>query len=229
MAISNWEFTIAPTENANIQVLLTSTSPYVGTGSLRIRDLGTAVTAGVAVHLPASGTQSGLSRGKIRTILQKQTGNGYRDHGMYFLATSNNPWRLHTKGYAVRFPDGGTSFEVIKFTNGLSDSSQFEVLETFTNDISHPVLNITAPIVCEVAWTGGRTAEEAGSISLTIRYKQNSVNFGEMITLTPTIVDGNLPVYYGQGEGLYTRSTDASEPLYGLFDQTRISTYPLSW
>jgi hypothetical protein len=231
MALSDWTYYIVTQEGgpspSDISVFLDAGSPLVDTRSLAVVDAGEPLLAAFAIRPNSDTFDVGLSHGKIRTILQKKTGNGFRDSGIYFLSNHLDPTGEGARCYFLDICDGATNIKLRKAENGLLDCSEISTLQVFSDSILIPISNTADPVVCEVEWISGLFIPVLGGTQITVRFWQGSIDFEDMVSLPP-FLDTVDPLSVSNSEGLYARSRSAIEPLDALFDNTRISKFDIT-
>ncbi len=219
MSFADWIFYSRTTENvipSNIVFLSESITPLVGSGSLRIRDLGSPTRATVAL-LPDSLTfDSRIESGRIRTIFLKETGIGFEDQGIFFLSQGVNPLHDEVEVYGVHYPSGSSYVRLTRFTNGLHDTAG-----TILGTYAVPYTGLEEPIVLEVQWEGGILSTYSGYTKIQIRFGSNTTNFGNLVDL-PIFLDTSTPLFTGTSPGLFVRSRSSLEPLNSVIDMTSI-------
>lgn len=219
MSFSDWEFFSRVTEQtipSNIQILSETGNPLADSASLNIADSGAPARATVAATLKGLLFPTILTSGRIRTIFERKTGSGFRDQGLYFLASGRNPTLDGVTGYTAHLIDGSTTLRVSKFTNGLHDITGFTTLQSFTTATT----GSDEDVLLESEWFGGFIADFNGFTQIETRFVHNTIDFDNLIDLS-TIEDNSSPYTIGYA-GVWARSRNSSEPLDALVDNTTV-------
>lgn len=223
MSFSDWTFHTTTTGPiSDFVTYLDFSTPFVGSGSLLLNAIGASDAATVAFHPDTSSFDTGFSFGRIQTVFEKKTGNAFRDNGIYFLCNASNPLAGGTTGYFVAVYDGAQVIRVYKFTEGIhGNNSGLQLLHTFTNSVSTPIPNSTAPCVLQVDWFSGGLISLYGGVKISVSFKHNTTDFNQLIAFGD-VIDSSSPFTGGAGEGLFCRSRSSSESLAAKFDETSI-------
>lgn len=232
MAFEDWEFLTNTTEGgpspSDISIDIDSILPLAGTGSLEILDAGQPLNSAFAAHPKTSLFDIGHNYGKVRSIIKKDVGLGFRDSGIFFMCDSPDPTLSGSRFYFLEIADGATNIKVKKATNGLLDEGNVTLLQGYVDSPSVPMPNNAAEVVCEVEWLSGLFLPSLGGVQIKIRFWQNSINFNDMVELSPIVLDTTDPVVFSQREGIYARSRNSLEPLNAKFDDTRITRFDIT-
>lgn len=186
-------------------------------------DGGQPLGSAAITHLETANFEVGLPQGKIRTILKKDVGNGFRSSGIFFLSDTPDPTLTGSRCYFLEILDGATNIRLNKANNGLLDQSNVTLLQAYVDTPSVPIPNSASEVVCEVEWLAGIFTPFLGGVQIKVRFWNNSTDFNDMVELSPTVIDSTLPIVYGQREGLFARSRSSTEPMDAKFDNTRVT------
>ena len=227
MSFQDWLFYTRITENivaSNIHLENENISPPQGTGSLRVRDSGAPAVATVAFVPNPYLFDDRIEVGRIHTIFRKRTGSGFQDSGLFFLSQGSDPTRDNISLYAVYFSNGTTTVRLMKYPNGLHNYADGILLQSYTV----PFSGLQEDVVIEAEWQGGILTRTTGYTSIQIRYGSNTVNFNNLVNLSPVIHDSTNLLFTGTSPGVFVRSRHQSEPLNAVVDTTEIYRKNLS-
>lgn len=223
MAHADWTFHTRDTgPTATFSTFIDFSTPFVGAGSLVIDATGLPNESTVAAHPVIDATDAGFSSGRIQTILEKKTGSGFREHGVYFLSNNHNPLVDGAACYSVIVCDGATSVRIQKNSDGIHGLNPgTSTLQTYSDSPSIPIPNVTAPSVLRVDWFAGGLVDLYGGTRIVVSFWHNSTDFNDLMSFTE-FIDADTPLTAGVSEGIFTRSRSSSEVVNGKFDNTSI-------
>lgn len=221
MSFSDWIFYQRVTENidpSNIVIESEIAVPLVGNASLYILDRGAPAIGTVVCMLNPLLFDNKIECGRIHTLFKKKTGSGFEDQGLFFLSQGSDPTRDNVALYAVYYTTGSTTVRLMKYPNGLHNFSDGVLLHNYTV----PFSGSTEPVALEVEWQAGLLNRNTGYTQMQVRYGSNTLDFGNLLDLTPVVHDITNSLFTGNGPGVFVRSRHQSEPLNSLIDNTAI-------
>lgn len=219
MSFPDWIFHSRVTEAtipSNIEIATENSDPLLGLTSLRIQDLGAPALATVVLFADPLFFDTKIELGRIRTTFRKNAGLGFQDHGVFFLSSGNNPLHNEVSTYAAHYSSGGTTVRVTRFTNGLHDTEG-----TLLHSYTVPFSGSDEAIVIEMIVEAGLLTRLNGYTKITVRFGSSTTNFGNLLTLSPSITDSLNPLFTGTC-GMFVRSRGITEPLNARIGATEI-------
>lgn len=220
MALEDWSFYTRTDPFASTDFLIetSSSSPLNGLVSLKITELDTFTRGLVVATLNPNTYQLGYTQGFLSFAFQKKVGTNMREHGIFFLASSQDATQDGVSGYFVGVKDGEQGNDVIiyKMTNGLFDISSFIFLTSF----SLPGVSNSDQIVrLSAAWKSGIFISAFGGVPITVSY---SLSFFTPFVSLGTFIDSDTPYQVGSSEGFFAISTSSTEILDSSLDDLHV-------
>jgi hypothetical protein len=223
MALSDWQFHTKDSGGGAIDISIDTASPILELGSLLIQDSATPNIAAVAAHV--LGKEKGFSYGRVRTVLQRHIGAGFRESGIYFLTNAVNPVELNVTCFYVCVTDGGSSIKIKKTTNGIYGTPI--TLATYPTTLEIPIPTTTGNAVLIVEWRSGQLKPAFGGTQIRVWFWHGTTDYENAVELTPAFIDPDPLILTGVSEGIYTKTRSSLEPLNAKFDNTRITKFVL--